>query len=85
MPALRSASRPARFSTNIDALLARAGSDRTRILSVTVYLANMIDFDAMNAVYDEWVDRANPPARACVQAPLAGSEFNVEIAVIAAR
>ena len=70
---------------NLDALLARAGSDRTRILSVTVYLANMIDFDAMNAVYDEWVDRANPPARACVQAPLAGSEFNVEIAVIAAR
>lgn len=70
---------------SIDALLARAGSDRSRIVSVTIYLANMIDFDAMNAVYDEWVDRANPPARACVQAPLAGSEFNVEIAVIASR
>ena len=69
----------------IDALLARAGSDRTRILSVTVYLANMIDFDAMNAVYDEWVDKANPPTRACVQAALAGSEFNVEITVIASR
>ena len=70
---------------NIDALLAHAGSDRTRILSVTIYLANMIDFDAMNAVYDEWVDKANPPARACVEAPLVGSEFNVEITVIAAR
>lgn len=69
----------------IDALLARAGSDRARILSVTVYLANMIDFDAMNAVYDEWVDKANPPTRACVQAALAGSEFNVEITVIASR
>jgi enamine deaminase RidA (YjgF/YER057c/UK114 family) len=71
--------------TNIDALLARGGSDRTRILSVTIYLTNMIDFDAMNAVYDEWVDKANPPARACVQAALAGSEFTVEIAVIASR
>jgi len=69
----------------IDALLARAGTDKSRIASVTVYLANMIDFDAMNAVYDAWVDRAQPPVRACVAAGLAGTEFNVEIAVIAAR
>ena len=85
MPALRSASRPARFSpTSTRCSPARAATARA-FLSVTIYLANMIDFDAMNAVYDEWVDKANPPARACVQAPLAGSEFNVEIAVIAAR
>jgi len=69
----------------LDALLHRAGSDKSRIVSVTVYLANMIDFDAMNAVYDAWVDKKNPPVRACVEAGLAGSEFNVEIAVVAAR
>lgn len=68
----------------LDELLARAGSDKSKIACVTIYLANMIDFDAMNAVYDAWVDRANPPARACVEAGLAGSEFNVEIAVVAA-
>ena len=67
----------------IDDLLARAGTQKSKIVSVTVYLANMIDFDAMNAVYDAWVDRDNPPVRACVEADLAGSEFNVEIAVIA--
>ena len=69
----------------LDDLLERAGSDKSRIVSVTVYLANMIDFDAMNAVYDAWVDKRNPPTRACVEASLAGSEFNVEIAVVAAR
>ena len=69
----------------IDALLERAGSERSKLVSVTIYLANMLDFDAMNQVYDAWIDKANPPARACVQAQLAGSEFTVEIAVIAAR
>jgi len=67
----------------IDDLLARSGTDKSKIVSVTVYLANMIDFDAMNGVYDAWVDHASPPVRACVEAGLAGSEFNVEIAVIA--
>jgi enamine deaminase RidA (YjgF/YER057c/UK114 family) len=65
--------------------VARVGSDKSKIASVTVYLANMIDFDAMNAVYGAWVDKANPPVRACVEAGLAGSEFNVEIAVVAER
>ena len=69
----------------LDDLLRRSGSDKSRIASVTVYLANMIDFDAMNAVYDAWVDKKNPPVRACVEAGLAGSEFNVEIAVVATR
>jgi enamine deaminase RidA (YjgF/YER057c/UK114 family) len=69
----------------IDALLARAGTDRSRIVSVQIWLAQMVDFDAMNAVYDAWVDKANPPVRACVEARLAGSEFAVEIAAIAER
>ncbi|MFV0474003.1 MAG: RidA family protein [Pikeienuella sp.] len=69
----------------IDDLLKQAGTDRSRILSINVWLANMVDFDAMNAVYDAWVDKANPPTRACVQSPLANSGFTVEIAAIAAR
>lgn len=69
----------------LDALLARAGSDKSRIVSVSIWLANMADFDGMNAVYDAWVDKANPPVRATVEARLAGSEFAVEIAVIAER
>jgi enamine deaminase RidA (YjgF/YER057c/UK114 family) len=69
----------------LDALLARAGSDKSRIVSVSIWLASMVDFDAMNAVYDTWVDKANPPVRATVEARLAGSEFAVEIAVIAER
>jgi enamine deaminase RidA (YjgF/YER057c/UK114 family) len=69
----------------IDGLLARAGTDKSRIVSVSVWLAHIGDFDAMNAVYDAWVDKANPPVRACVEARLAGSRFAVEIAVIAER
>jgi len=69
----------------IDALLARAGTDKSRIVSVNIWLAAIGDFAAMNAVYDAWVDKANPPVRACVEARLAGSEFAVEIAVIAER
>jgi enamine deaminase RidA (YjgF/YER057c/UK114 family) len=69
----------------IDALLARAGTDKSRIVSVQIWLAHICDFDAMYAVYDAWVDKPNPPVRACVEARLAGSEFAVEIAVIAER
>jgi enamine deaminase RidA (YjgF/YER057c/UK114 family) len=69
----------------LDMLLATAGTDKSKLVSVTIYLANMIDFDAMNKVYDAWIDKANLPVRACVEAGLAGSEFNVEIAVVAER
>jgi enamine deaminase RidA (YjgF/YER057c/UK114 family) len=69
----------------IEALLAKAGTDKSRIVSVNIWLAAISDFDAMNAVYDAWVDKANPPVRACVEARLAGSEFAVEIAAIAER
>ena len=69
----------------IEALLARAGTDKSRIVSVQIWLAHIGDFDAMNAVYDAWVDKANPPVRACVEARLAGSRFAVEIAAIAER
>ena len=70
---------------SIDALLKKAGTDKSKLLSCTVYLSSIGDFDAMNAVYDAWVDKANPPARACVEARLAGTEFTVEIVAVAAR
>ncbi len=69
----------------IDQLLAEAGTDKSRLLSVQVWLADISSFEEMNAVYDAWVDRGNPPARATVEARLASPDYLVEIAAIAAR
>ena len=69
----------------VDRLLALAGSDKSRVLSVTVWLADMADFAAMNSVYDAWVDRDNPPARATGEARLATPDYLVEFIVTAAR
>jgi enamine deaminase RidA (YjgF/YER057c/UK114 family) len=68
----------------IDALLAEAGTDKSRILMATIWLADIGDFDAMNAVWDAWVDKANPPARATSEGKLASPEYLVEIIVVAA-
>ncbi len=67
----------------IDELLRKAGVDRSRLLSATIWLADISDFDEMNAVWDAWIDPRNPPARACVEAKLATPEFKVEISIIA--
>jgi len=69
----------------IEALLASAGSDKSKLLSATVWLANMGTYDEMNAAWDAWVDPANTPARATVEARLASPKYLVEIAVVAAR
>lgn len=69
----------------IDALLHEAGSDKSKLLSATVYLADIRDFSAMNEVWDAWVAAGNPPGRTCVQARLARPAIRVEITVIAAR
>lgn len=70
----------------IDQLLAKAGTDKSQLISATIWLCSMDDFADMNAVWDSWVDPANVPARACVESPrLATPEFQVEIMVIAAR
>jgi enamine deaminase RidA (YjgF/YER057c/UK114 family) len=69
----------------IDGLLAEAGSDRSKLLSATIWLTNMDTFNEMNAVWDAWVAPGNTPARACVEARLARPEFVVEIGVIAAK
>ena len=68
----------------IDALLAKAGTDKTRILSVNIWLTDMSTFAQMNAVWDQWVPAGHTPARATVEAKLATPEFKVEIAAVAA-
>ena len=68
----------------IDALLAAVGSHRSKLLSATVYLADMKRYDEMNAAWDAWVDPTNTPARATVEAKLAATKYLVEIAVVAA-
>ena len=69
----------------VDRLLALAGSDKSRILSATIWLADMADFAEMNSVWDAWVDKANPPARATGEAKLAAPKYKVEIIIVAAK
>lgn len=68
----------------IDALLARAGSDRSKILMAQIFLADLADFAGMNEVWDAWVPAGNTPPRATVQAALAKPEWKIEIVVTAA-
>lgn len=67
----------------IDKLLTEAGSDKTKILSTTIYISDMANFPAMNAVWDAWVAKGNTPPRATVEAQLAKPAYLVEITVIA--
>lgn len=66
----------------IDALLAEAGGSKSKLLSVNVFLPHIGDFDRMNTVYDAWIDPANPPARACVEARLADPDLRVEMTAV---
>lgn len=69
---------------SIDALLTRAGSDRTKLLRAQIFLADLADFPGMNAEWEAWIPAGHAPARATVQAPLARSGWRVEIVVTAA-
>lgn len=69
----------------IDELLAAAGTDKTKLLSATIWLTDIGTFAEMNSIWDAWVSPGNTPARACVEAKLASAQYNVEIAVIVAR
>jgi enamine deaminase RidA (YjgF/YER057c/UK114 family) len=71
--------------SRIDALLVKAGTSKSNLLSAVIYLSDMRHFGAMNEVWDAWVDTGNPPARATVGALLARPEFLVEIMVVAAK
>lgn len=70
----------------IDALLAEANTDKSRLLSATIWLTDMATFAEMNAVWESWVVQGQTPARATVVSPhLASAEYKIEIAVIAAQ
>ncbi|MBK1615107.1 hypothetical protein CKO44_16690 [Rubrivivax gelatinosus] len=68
----------------IDALLARAGSDKSRLLMVQIFIADLADFPAMNEVWEAWLPEGDAPPRATVQAALARPGWKVEMVVTAA-
>jgi len=68
----------------VEDLLAKAGSDKTRILQCVIWLSDMADFTEMNAVWDAWVPEGHAPARACGEAKLARDVLKVEMIVTAA-
>ena len=70
---------------SIDALLAEAGTSKSKLLFCQVVLNNIADFAAMNTVYDAWIAPANPPARAAIEARLAHPSLKVEVIAVAAK
>ena len=71
--------------SQIDGLLAKAGTDKTKLLTTNIWITDMANFAEMNSVWDTWVSAGNTPARATVEAKLATPDYKVEIMVIAAR
>lgn len=69
---------------SVDALLAKAGTDKTKILQAIIWLADMNTFAEMNAVWDSWVPQGNTPARATGEAKLATPDYKVEVIITAA-
>jgi enamine deaminase RidA (YjgF/YER057c/UK114 family) len=69
----------------IDQMLEANGTDKSKLLAAQVWIADMKDFMSMNSAWNAWVDRENPPVRACVQAALYRPEVLVEIMVTAAK
>jgi enamine deaminase RidA (YjgF/YER057c/UK114 family) len=71
--------------SQIDALLAVAGTNKTKLLSANIWITDMTHFHEMNTVWDAWVSQGNAPARATVEAKLASPDYKVEIMVVAGR
>jgi enamine deaminase RidA (YjgF/YER057c/UK114 family) len=69
----------------IDGLLAKAGTDKSKLLTTNIWITDMANFAEMNAVWDAWVSPGNTPARATVEAKLAAADYKVEIMVVAAK
>lgn len=69
----------------VDALLASLGSDKHKLIDATIFLADLADYDAMNAAWDAWIPAGHAPTRATVQARLVDPRWKVEIKLIAAR
>ena len=70
--------------SRIDSLLSEAGTDKSQLISATIWLSDMTTFNEMNEVWDAWVTPGETPTRACVESKLAAPQFTVEIAVISA-
>lgn len=68
----------------VEALLAEAGTSKSKLVAVNVFLPQIGDFDAMNRIYDAWVDPERVPARACVEARLADPDLRIEVTAVAA-
>jgi enamine deaminase RidA (YjgF/YER057c/UK114 family) len=68
----------------IDALLDEAGTSKSKLVALNVFLPHITDFAAMNSVYRQWIDPERPPARACVEARLADPDLRIEISAVAA-
>lgn len=69
---------------NVDQLLAEAGTDKSRLLTATIWLADMADFGVMNRVWEEWIGGVNAPTRATGEVKLATPDYKVEVIVTAA-
>lgn len=83
-PSLDAEGQTADILAQIDALLAEAGTDKSRLLSCQIFLKDIRDVDGMNRAWDRWLDTANKPARATVQATLVDPRWLVEITGTAA-
>ncbi len=71
--------------SEIDRLLSKCGSDKSKVLSAQIWVTDIRNRAPMNEVWTAWVDKANLPARACVEAKLADPKALVEIMVVAAK
>jgi enamine deaminase RidA (YjgF/YER057c/UK114 family) len=69
----------------IEGFLAKAGTDKSKLLSANIWITDMANFAEMNAAWDAWVALGNTPARATVEAKLAAPDYKVEIMVVAAK
>ena len=71
--------------SQIEGFLAKAGTDKSKLLSANIWVTDMANFAEMNSVWDAWVTPGHTPARATVEAQLAAPDYKVEIMVVAAR
>ncbi len=70
---------------SVEQLLIQAHSDKSRLLMVTIYLADMADYDAMNVVWEDWLPEDSAPVRACLQAKLSSPQYRIELVLTAAQ
>jgi enamine deaminase RidA (YjgF/YER057c/UK114 family) len=84
-PGLPVAKQTEQVLEQIEELLHQTGSDRSHILSCTIFLKSLAAYDELNSVWDVWIPKGHAPARACIQAPFSQDRYDVEIQAIAAK